>query len=43
MIMKFGAGMKLDVFYTMAAKNLLTSLLLCNYDAITCTSGDALA
>ena len=26
-IMKFGTGVKLDVFYTMATKNFVTSLL----------------
>ena len=38
-IKKFGAIMKLDVFYTMAAK-IVTSLLICNYDAIICILGD---
>ena len=28
MIMKFGTGIKLDVFYTMVAKQCVTSLLL---------------
>ena len=37
MIMKFGTGIKLDVFYTMLTKKLVTSLLLRNYDGITCT------
>ena len=37
MIMKFGTGMKLDVFYTMATKHLL---LLRNYDVITCILAD---
>ena len=36
MIMKFGAGVKLDVFYTMVTKNFVTSLLLRHYDVITC-------
>ena len=35
MIMKFGTGIKLDVFYTMVAKKFVTSLLLRNYDVIT--------
>ena len=30
MIMKFGAGIKLDVFYTVVAKKFVTSLLLRN-------------
>ena len=36
MIMKFGTGTKLDVFYTMVTKKLVTSLLLRNYDVIIC-------
>ena len=32
MIMKFGTGIKLDVFYKMITKNFVTSLLLRNYD-----------
>ena len=36
MIMKFGTGVKLDVFYTMVAKQFVTSLLLCHYEVITC-------
>ena len=36
MIMKFGAGMELDMFYTMVTKEFVRSLLLRNYDAITC-------
>ena len=36
MIMKFGTGIKLDVFYTMVTKKFVTSLLLRNYDVITC-------
>ena len=36
MIMKFGTGVKLDVFYTMATKKFVTSLLLRHYDFITC-------
>ena len=35
MIMKFGTGIKLDVFYTMVTK-IVTSLLLHNYDVVTC-------
>ena len=34
--MKFGIGIKLDVFYTMLTKRFVTSLLSCNYDFITC-------
>ena len=37
MIMKFGRGMTLDVFYTMVSKKFVTSLLLRNYDVIICT------
>ena len=40
-IMKFGTGIKLDVFYTMVTKNVVTSLLLRNYDVITCILVDA--
>ena len=36
MIMKFGTSIKLDVFYTMVTKKFVTSLLLRNYDVITC-------
>ena len=35
-IMKFGTGIKLDVSYTMVIKKFVTSLLLRNYDIITC-------
>ena len=38
MIMKFGTGIKFDVFYTMVAKKFVMSLLLRNYDVITCIS-----
>ena len=41
MIMKFGTGVKLDVFYTMVTKEFVTSLLLRHYDVITCISADA--
>ena len=41
-IMKFGTAIKLDVFYTMVTKN-CTSLLLRNYDVITCILADAWA
>ena len=41
MIRKFGPGIKLDVFYTMVAKNLVTSLLLRNYDVVNCILADA--
>ena len=40
-IMKFGTGIKLDVFYTTATKKFVTSLLLRNYDVIICFSTDA--
>ena len=39
MIMKFGTCIKLDVFYT---KTFVTSLLLRNYDVITCIFADVL-
>ena len=35
MIMKFGTGVKLDVFYTMETKTFVKSLLLRHYDVIT--------
>ena len=41
MIMKFGTGVKLDVFYKMVTKNFVTSLLLRHYDVITCILVDA--
>ena len=40
MIMKFGTGVKLDVFYTMVTKHFVTSLLLRHYDVITCILAD---
>ena len=40
MIMKFGTGVKLDVFCTMVTKAFVTSLLLCHYDVITCILAD---
>ena len=40
MIMKFGTGVKLDVFYTMITKEFVTSLLLRHYDVITCILAD---
>ena len=40
-IMKFGTGMKIDAFYTMVTKKFMTSLLLCNYDVMTCILADA--
>ena len=40
MIMKFGRGVKLDVFYTLVSKKFVTSLLLRNYDIITCILAD---
>ena len=41
MIMKFGTDVKLDEFYTMVTKKFVTSLLLRNYDVITCILADA--
>ena len=35
-IMKFGRGVKLDVFYTMVTKKFMTSLLVRLYDVIIC-------
>ena len=43
MIIKFDTGMKLDVFYIMPKKERMTSLLLRNYDVITCILADAYA
>ena len=40
-IIKFGTCMKLDVFYTNGNKKFVTSLLLRNYDVITCILADA--
>ena len=42
-IMKFGTGIKLDAFYTLVTKEFVTSLLLGNYDVITCILADAWA
>ena len=39
-IIKLGTDIKLDVFYTMATKKFVTSLLLRNYDVITCILAD---
>ena len=36
MIMKFGTVIKLDVFYAMVTTEFVTSVLLRNYDVITC-------
>ena len=41
MIMKFGTGIKPDVFYTMVTKQFVKLLLLRNYDVITCILADA--
>ena len=41
MVMKFGTGVKIHVFYTMVAKKFVTSLLLRHYDVITCILADA--
>ena len=43
MIMKFGTGVKLDEFYTMVTKEIVTSLLLRHYDVITCSLADTQA
>ena len=40
MIMKFGTGVKLNVFYTIVTKEFVTSLLLHHYDVITCILAD---
>ena len=42
-VMKFGTGRKLDVFYAMVTKKVVTSLLLRNYDVITCILAKAWA
>ena len=36
MITKFSTGIKLDVFYTMVIRQFVASLILRNYDVITC-------
>ena len=41
MIIKFGTDIKLDLFYTMVTKKFVRSLLLRNYDVITCILADA--
>ena len=41
MIMKFGTGIKLDVFYTVVTKKFVTSRALRNYDVITCILANA--
>ena len=43
MIMKFGTGIKLDVFYKMVARKVVTSLSLHSYEVITCILADILA
>ena len=40
-IMKCGTVIKFDVFYTTVAKRFVMSLLLRNYDVITCILADA--
>ena len=40
LLMKFGRGIKFNVFYTMLSKKVVTSLLLRNYDVITCSLVD---
>ena len=41
MIIKFGTGVKLDVFYTTVTKKFVTSLILRQYDVITCILANA--
>ena len=41
MTMKFGTGIKLDVFLTVVTKKFVRSLLLRNYDLITCILAEA--
>ena len=41
MIMKFGTVIKPDVFYTVVTNKIVKSLLLRNYDVITCILVDA--
>ena len=41
MIMKFGTGVKLGVFYTMVTEEFVTSLLSRHYDVITCILANA--
>ena len=41
MIIKFGTGVKLDVFYIMVTKKFVTSLILRHYDVITCILANA--
>ena len=41
MIMKFGTGIKIDVFYKIVTKRFVMSLLLRNYDVITCIFANA--
>ena len=36
LLMKIGTGIKLDVFHTIVTKKVVTSLLLRNYEVITC-------
>ena len=40
MILKFDTGIKLGVFYTKVTKKFVTSLVLRNYDVITCILAD---
>ena len=41
MTMRFGTGMKFDIFCTVVSKKFVTSLLLRNYDVLTCILADA--
>ena len=43
MIVKFGTCIKLEVFFTMITQKFVTSLLLRNYDVITCIIADVSA
>ena len=40
LIIKYGTGIKLNVFNAMVTKMFVSSLLSCNYDVITCILGD---
>ena len=41
MVMEFGTGIKLNVFFTMVAEKFVTLLLLCNFNVITRILADA--
>ena len=40
-IMKFGTGIKLDVFHTMVAKKVCNTTTIMHYDVIICILADA--